>query len=547
MKKISFLIIALFAVLYTAFWFYNAHHIKTSAIDRLKELEYTKIDGEEWHVADVAVTGFPFSYDLNLIHPKIVLSQGKDQQPLTLSVDGSLKVGTDVLGRSLWIKQDGDIHVNLPSGKEEKKFIVKGNGKFKIDVLNPNLINGFLNPYSNLRNTLEQDEPPFQELLAEIKGISYSDSDFSFSQIIDNSITPLISLDHWDMEFSHRPLEKDNEEYFFSFNMKDVLSSDKLKNYLYDLHDLIHSKENELFLPDALFKSSGKNNTSLTFTMKIPRNFDPNKFLTYNDISFDLKKWDADSDFGHFDMKGIITLDKIGESDHKIHVDLDSNYQMTPEYNKLIQEMFVANLKYKAAQITEENDPAKSLATAIQTYYDHGNNVLPDYSQLGLMQMNIDVDAFLSTTTNGEEPKLQKLIVRRFNGLTTPFGIKSEGDVQFVNDLAQGKYAFTLINYNTMIHDAVSYFNRLQPAINKYAELNGSEIFVKPINEKQEMAIAKFLKVISDQPDSQDETITTTIDFRDLSNITIGGHTLDKVFHAFDPVAQAMLEEYQSQ
>jgi hypothetical protein len=204
---------------------------------------------------------------------------------------------------------------------------------------------------------------------------------------------------------------------------------------------------------------------------------------------------------------------------------------MTQLGQEASQRELVHRLKLEAAAAASKNDPNEKIYAALLECCQNGLGVLPDFTKLGKMKIIINGDALLNTGT-GDTLDLKALSFHHYDIITEPYAIKSHGEVKVIDDLPHGKYEIVWENYQKMIHDIVGYYNRVFPVVKKVVESGEYPFPIEMIKDPEEEKIVSFFRLISNDPASNGDTITITVDFNDLSNITVGGKSLQQVIEA---------------
>lgn len=533
MKKLTGLIIFIVVLLiaYSAFWFYQAHRVKELAIFHIKEYEKTDDQGYHVNVDDVSVQGYPFSYVVKLKNPKY--ENAKDPEGnLKVLIDGAIKIGTDIFGRSYWVKQEGNINYQ-PSGKDEKKskkYISKGNFEFKADVAHPQYAQAFMHPFRGLPQVFYKENPSFQEVLNELKMASYEDHDFSLYEVDGNVMTPLVTFSRGNVGWEHGLKNKEDEKFVFNFDLKDFETPEKGKPLINHLKQIMElNTDMAMDIPYIL--GSGKNNIAFDFETLIPKNFDIWKFFNYTNVDLALKKFEIENLYGRTSANFDLNLKENEKDNRNLHVELKMESLVSDKGAEAIHRHFIDGLKLKVA--AQPADPEnKVLEELLKCCEDRLQDIIPDYKHLGKMRFIFDSDIKIKDISkNGI---LDKIIVNHLDGLAKPYGIKSHGQAEFANDRPTGKYEIEWINYKEMIHDLADYFNRIYPIVEKFSAANNQPMVMGMSDSEKENEIVDFFKSISNDPSEDKKTIMITIDFTDVSNIKIGNHSVDQVKEAWD-------------
>lgn len=534
MKKLGgfiSLIVALVLV-YTVFWFYQANHVKKIVVYHLNE--YAKADAKGYHVKvdEVSVQGYPLNYEVKLLNPKYEMAQDtpKAEQNLRAVVDGAIKIGTDIFGRSYWVKQEGDINYGpIVEGENVKKYSVHGNLRLKADVVHPQYTQAFFHPFYGLPKVFYKEKPTFQELLNELKMASYEDHDFGLYEIDNSGKKQLLSFTKGLVQWKHDPLANEEEKFVFNLDLKDFEAAEDGKPLLPHLKKLMELNT-DMTVDVPYILSSGKNNIALDFNATLPQNFDFLKFFSYKNIDIVLRKFEIENLFGHTSAKFDINLKEADKDSRNFHLGVNAESLITDKGSEALHRQFIDSLKLKVA--AQPSDPEnKVLLDLLKCCEDRLQDIIPNYSKLGKMQFVFDTDVRVKNIA--QETALDKVIVNHLDALAQPYGVKSHGLIEISDNKPQGRYEIKWINYKEMIQDAVAYYNRIHPIVEKFSEDN-QPLAIGLIDAPKEKEIIDFFKSISDNPSNDDKTITITINFTDMNNIKVGQNSLEQVRDAWN-------------
>lgn len=546
MKKLSgvivfIVIVILLALAYTGFWFYQANHLKELAISHLKQYEEPNSQGYHYKVDQVTVEGYPFDYVIKLTKPRYEKANESDdnKNKMRIALDGALKIGTDIFGKSYWVKHEGDLNYETNFKQEQpKKYILKGNMNLTADVNHPQYAKAFMHPFHGFPQAFYKENPSFRELLNEIKTATYEDRGFGMYEVNDHAEKQLVGFSKGQLSWSHEPKGNENEKFVLNFDLKDFEASDNgkpLMDHFKQLMDL--NTDMAVDIPYIL--GSGKNNITMNFEAIFPNHFEIGKFFNYKDIDFRLTQLDIKNLYGQTSIKFDLGMKENEKDRRNIHLGLSTESFITPEGSKAIHRQFIDGIKLQVA--AQPKDPEnKVLVDLLKCCEDRLDEIIPDYTKLGKMQFLFDTDIKVKDVS--ANPLLEKVLVNDFNLLMQPYGIKSNGFAENKNDQMSGKYIINWINYKEMIHDMIAYYNRIHPILEKVAEDNQQPLPLGMIDSAKENEIIDFFKSISD-PDSREKTtIAITIDFTDISNPKIGSNSWEQVKAAWDKLTADIMK-----
>jgi hypothetical protein len=529
---ILFLVILVLA--YTGFWFYQAHHVKELVVYHLNEYAKPDSEGYQFKVADVSVGGYPFHYVVKLTNPQYAKAPAAKESPQSskVALDGDLKIGTDVLGKSYWIKHEGDLNYILAPEKGDqapKRYVVKGNLEFKVDVANPQYAKAFMHPFFGLPKVFYKENPSFQELINEVKMASYEDHNFGLYEVDANNMKQLFSFSKGWARWMHNPEGKEDEKFIFNIDFKDLEAAENGRALLPHLKKLM-ALSTDMAVDVPYMLGSGKNSLSLDFEALLPRQFDPAKFFSYKNIDIALKKFQMDNLYGRSLANIGFTLKEKENDSRNLHLGFNAESLISDKGSEAIHRQFIESLKLKVAE--QPADPeSKVVADLLKCCEERLQDIIPDYTKLGKMQFIFDTDVIFRDVSKAAV--LDGITVTHLDVLAQPYGIRTFGKASFENEQPSGKYEIRWTHYKEMIHDLVSYYNRVYPIFEKFAEVNKQPLAIGFINASQEKEIIDFFKSISNEPTKEVSDLSITIDFMDINNPKIGGNSLEQVKQAW--------------
>lgn len=533
MKKFSGLITAIIilAILYTGFWFYQAERLKK--IVNYHVQEYAKPNAEGYHVKveDVSVHGYPFSYEVALKNPRYEkVSDSQQPAPAKMAVEGAIKIGTDILGKSYWIKQEGDITYKPQTKEDSKKYVVKGNMDLSVDVAHPQFSKSILHPFFGLPKVFYQESLSFQELLNELKMARYTDHDFAIYETDGNSAKELLRFSNGFVQWSHAPRGTEDERFAFSIDLKDFEAAEQGAPLLPHLKKLM-DMNTDLAIDIPYILGSGKNNISMDFEAILPQNFQVGKFFKYDNLNIALKNFQMDNLYGNTSLHFDLGLREREEDSRILHLSLNGESRITEKGSEAIHSQFLRGLKQQVA--SNSSDPeSKVLAELLQCCQENLKDLVPNYDKLGDMQFNFNTDVKVNNIS--KNPTVEKITLHNLDAVADPYAIKSHGLAEFPNDQPRGTFEINWINFREMIHDAVAYYNRIRPIFEKFSQANKQQpLMIDTISPLKEREIIDFFKSISNDPTTEDSTITITIDFTNMADLKIGHNSAAQVKEAW--------------
>lgn len=543
MKKLTGLItfVVVLCLVYAGYWFYQAQQVKELVANHLKNFEKADRDGYRLKVDNLSVGGFPLNYEVKLANPRYELANesASEKKTSALGIDGAIKVGSDVLGKTYWIKQEGDLNYFYPdqSTQEPKKFLVKGNMELKADVSHPQYWKAFMHPFHGFPQAFYKQDATLQEILNELKFVSYQDSNFALYEVTGDKQTELMTFAKGAFNWKHAPNSDGTEKFVMNIDLKDLETVDNGRPLTAHLAKIVDLSTFTVDLP--YFFGSGKNNISMNFDASLPPNLDFSKVLAYKNLNIDLKNLDIQNLYGNTSVKMNLTFNEKDSENRNLHFGFSTISKVTKEGSEAVHKHFIESLKQRAQANASDDPDQKVIAELLKCCQDKLEGIIPDYTKLGTMKFIVDGDVLFKDVA--DTLSLEKVVVNHFDTIVDPYGIKSFGEGAIVNDQPKGQYQFDLINYQTMIHDIVSYYNRIYPVLEKFAEANSQTIPVDTITDLEEREIVDFFKSLAKDADKKD--ITIVIDFNEPGSVKIGHSSYEQVKQAWDKLVADLAKQ----
>lgn len=534
MKKLSGLIafIVILVLIYTGYWFYQSRQVKDLFTKHLKEYEQVDKDGYHLKVDDISVGGFPLNYEVKINNPRYESADASlaSKSP-RFAVDGSIKVGTDVLGKSYWIKQAGDLNYLFADHQTEelKSYVVQGNMEVKADVAHPQYWKAFLHPFFGFPKAFYQEDASFQDILNELTFVGYEDKNFVLSEVNGNDRKDLLKFSKAWLQWKHSPGSDGTEKIALNIDLKDFEAVENGKPVIPHLQKLVDVETMTVDIPYIL--GSGKNTISLNFEAALPRNFDFSKILDHKNLNIELKDLNINNLYGDTSIKFNVSFKEKDVNQRNLHFDLTTESKVTKEGSEAIHRHFIDTLK-ASAESGEKGPSQEVLVELLKCCQEKLESIIPDYTKLGQMRFIFDGDVLFKQVANNLV--LDRVTIKNLDSTAEPYGIRSHGDALMVNDLPKGQYEIDIENYQTFIHDVTSYYNRIYPILEKFAEANKQPLHFDTVTSTEEKEIVDFLKSLTLDPESNKKDLTIVIDFKTPGSVKIGHNSFEQVKLAWD-------------
>ncbi|KIC74552.1 hypothetical protein DB41_IJ00230 [Neochlamydia sp. TUME1] len=536
-------IVAIFALLYVGHWFYRAHQAKKFVLAHLKNYEKRSSGFYRLDAEDVSVQGFPFSYEVKLSKPRYTLLQEGKKSMLspTLGIEGSLKIGTDILGKSYWLKQEGDLKYIVPNSSQAnaKEYICKGNREIRLETAHPHYSYAFIHPFAELPKGFNAENFSIYEILRESKMVSYEDHDFVLFEKNGEVQKQWLSFSKGELCWKHHPHKNKENKFLFNLDIEDAEAAKQGKALLGHFKKIMELNP-DIAVDIPYLLSSGKNTINLEFEASLPPHLALWNFLSAENFDITLHKLNIKNLYGQVSATFKIAHTQE-ENDHRnLHLEFRTDSTLTPQGIEAIHRQFMEGLKLKASESVSSASEQESqlLDELLKCCKDRLEDIIPDYAKLGKKSFIFDTDVKIRDVA--KKPSLHQIIIHNFDLITQPYGIKSYGQAEFIENHPQGKYEFEWKNYKQMIHDLVAYFNRIHPVLEKIAEFNKQPLSLSIIDEDKEEKIIDFFLSLANEASKESAALSVTINFMEKDHVKIGSSSLDQVKEAWEKLKKSL-------
>jgi len=540
MKKVIIPLILALLIAYTGFWYFKASEAKTLVAKHLKESE------NQSNIAydDLKIAGFPFSYKIEI--PNLKVTPQNDSQIRQIENHGNVTVATNLNGSSYWVERSGDMHLTF---KNNDTIVEKGNSSIEFEVFNSDQWKSINHPFEDLpsffsKNTifipsitiladqlgnLTQDKI---EGLKNIKGAKISGDHLVISY--DSPTNEKIAeINDYNLALNRSPTEN-HVEYATSLNLKDYQTFPALDKYL----NLVGNIETPLFNKVTSF-SSPKNNLTFEAEAKLPKDLQVFSLLQLPELNINVKKLSFDNPESNFKGNALVSITDKGENEKRIHFDIYKNISVSKAGYENYKKQTLEAIETIAKKDPQSPEGQKWLLL-LQCCKDDIEKVIPHYDQLSPIVFKINLDLDVDRNKNS-----YNLNVSNLDFTTKEFGVTSGGKMELANMEPNGKYAFELTNYKTLIQNTIDYYNSLIPLF-MAVENNQPDEKVSPVSKKTIDNINSFLQRISDQPESNSNNISITINFPNSQQVTVGKLDLQSFIAEWDKLMNSLEDDGQT-
>ena len=512
MKTLILSLIAFTGAAYGGHWYYKAEEAKQVVATQLEQLQ--KDPNYTISYGPLSVGGFPESYEVTIpnlkIEPKNPNSNNQTNFK-SVSLDGTIVLGTDLWGTAYWIHKKGTSHLIVSPSNNE--FVSHIDSQISANVFNPDKTKAFNHPFSTVHDSFfDLTKGATQIRWDNVKKGDINVKDFSLKGVEGSQQNQeLMKFDHLDLSWTNDKGEKD-WNVSLNLNLKGFESAPNLDKSIKEIAEgSAHLPVSMTTLPSL---PAGKTNVIFEGDALLPPHLSQENF-SYDKIKLNVKKLDVTSSWGSYHLDSAFHLDTDKEENKKIHFDWNSKSNTTEEeYNNIVKD-FIAMAKNPPEKTEEPDFVAEKLYQLSQCCEKDLVKIIPHYPTLSPIESKILFDM------NINKQNRYNVEIKNFDITAKPYGMLSKGQtVLEENNEPKGIYKIELQKYKDLINDGVNYYNNLIPVINAFSE--GSNFQASPASEQNKKDILTFLKSVSDDPEKDAENLNVTINFLDIQNMTIG-------------------------
>ena len=302
--------------------------------------------------------------------------------------------------------------------------------------------------------------------------------------------------------------------------------------------NLVGNIETPLFNKVTSF-SSPKNNLTFEAEAKLPKDLQVFSLLQLPELNINVKKLSFDNPESNFKGNALVSITDKGENEKRIHFDIYKNISVSKAGYENYKKQTLEAIETIAKKDPQSPEGQKWLLL-LQCCKDDIEKVIPHYDQLSPIVFKINLDLDVDRNKNS-----YNLNVSNLDFTTKEFGVTSGGKMELANMEPNGKYAFELTNYKTLIQNTIDYYNSLIPLF-MAVENNQPDEKVSPVSKKTIDNINSFLQRISDQPESNSNNISITINFPNSQQVTVGKLDLQSFIAEWDKLMNSLEDDGQT-
>jgi hypothetical protein len=484
MKK--YLGIGLIAVLivYAVGWYIAARIVEGKIITSLDNM---KAQGTiKGYSTSVKVTGFPFRFDIAFEHPNI--RTYTDQGQYNILYDGTLKIRPALLGSSITLITNGDLHVQGNIYDYKFHLVSSGEGRryrvgLKYNLLSPGLI-----------KTLNQSEDVNELLLALVKEVSVQGRDLS-------TVNKLTNNRIFTADEAHIDVMLDSNNGTLKARCKE-----KLENAQFSKESLLLWRAlNRIPSVNKLMASLDPHISSYFEVFNLPTlgviNSSMNVSLDKKGNAYDILV----DEIVHKDALEDIKIDgRIYVSSAKSKVNLSSSIECAPQYYDML-DVYLRKVDAYSGLASPFNQVDKQFGKVFGGIF--GNEPVAsrkDYSfssdlkKLGKIESNVDA-------TYAEAGTDYSVELHKFKLKAKPFSLKLNGDVKRKQGRTLYDAKIAAENYEYITDMALDYVEGTQMNKTAFKVLD-----VKMTNDVRS-DVKRFVREVSDDPTSTSKDISLTL------------------------------------
>ncbi len=257
--KILLVLVILLGGAYSGLWFYRAGQLKEHVQKNINEAKTasTMVEGADFTVSDVDVTGFPMSFDvvlggitLNADVGKLSDMQGMSEaekaaelsafnvDKLDIAVNGNLTVSFPLFAREISVYLPAGYRFDSEKNGEKSSFELKFRSEPKITVNGKKMLASYmLNPANDFGQGFKKGDV----IIGEVTGFDYRDAGGEFIDATSN--TKWVTYEGMDFGGNFKELALNEKKGRFYMNFNEVWGSDEFyewdrENTIRDIHAL---------------------------------------------------------------------------------------------------------------------------------------------------------------------------------------------------------------------------------------------------------------------------------------------------------------------
>lgn len=505
--------VVLLIVGYSAFWYYQAHLLKSFAEERRGEVERAPGQETTFTFDRIETSGYPFSIKLSFANPHVNCSLKSKDVACDLALDGTMTQVFSLFGQLKKMTTDGKLHIAVQGNDQKPIFDGVANGKITLQ----SKFTGYL--WSAIRH-------PFSTHKSDFEDIDFLISNLQFAFSLQGKKVGDLQIKDTEFLYQSQP---DSQ----TINVTSDFVLDTSASSPFALSGFRNTDTASAFAPFfAIFeqvveKQKGeKTNCSVDLKIELPSMEVFQKmtkapltllFSTFPTFSINLKKLNFSSLYGSSEHSGYFTISEDSSKQVSIKFANDLKIKYTDAYYTKAMEITDDLAKAVKADLQPANEDLVRVKSLFLTNLDDLKALIPKLQQVGTISWTgkgfVDVN---KTNFN-------------FTSNLTDFGFRDDlyGILLNMDAKRNGKDMFCkvsidCINYRALFQDLIAYFNRFIVVSNLLREQSAHELH--PVSQETTQKVLSYLALISDAPGSTSPDLKITFSY-DNGKIRVG--TLD--------------------
>jgi hypothetical protein len=516
-KKFLWGLLAL-ALVYTCVWFAVSYVLEGKVYGYLDKLKQEKTISE--YSGNIHITGFPFSFNLNLSHPRVKFQKQDSgvNANCDMLFDGVLSMEFGFFSDKINIQPIGDLHLKGNLNRYEFNSTIGGkNSHYQIWLTNSLIL-------SALKGSIGASGKTMKDLVAAlINKISIHNEELSMVNKLTNNL--LIYADEIDLKINVkggrnnlnvRYMENlSNAEFHNEFNVltSEILSLGFVKEITNNIDINVRN-----YLDVFSFDKLGKINHKIDLQVNMSNDVVSVKLhkLLLKDAAYDI------------DTTGTVVLGGKDKFDLEFESKFSSKwYELMKIY---ANRLYIKNLDKKPFG-SSNNSIVSNVLNAIFGFFTNmfsSNSARPAYvpklHEMGVIKGDIDV-------TYAKLGKGFDLDIDTFQVNTDRFTIDASGSADNAGRGGGDRYDMkaNITHYPYVVNELVAYVNRVSEASGRSLFVLGKTLVIsKNVSDR----IKFFLKEVSDDPLSTSDSLKLTIVNKDGGECPSVGKYSNKEFCA---------------
>ena len=516
MRKFFLSVIFTFVIVYSGLWFLISKAVENKTYQYFDQLKKEKSINE--YSGNVYITGFPFSFNINLTHPRVKFQKADAHYNTKCDMlfDGTLSIQLRFFSNKIKIKPIGDLHLKGNLNKYNFDYTIGGKDSYyQIHLADSLILSAFKGSIGGIKGRKAQDL-----VVALVDKVVVHNEDLRMVNKLNNAL--LFYANKIDFNIGVEG-NKDDLEVRYIENLSDaefhrefhVLSSEVLSlPFARDSVNKIDVNVRNYF--DVFsFDKLGKINHKIDLKINMQKNAALVKMneLRLNDAAHNVEST------GRIDLN---------DTNNTNNIDL--------EFKSTFSELWYELMKIYASRLQLRDLKKQSFGLGNRSIISNIFNAIlgfvvnsrtnyslyvPKLHQMGTIKGNIDIKYKQAKNSF-------KLNVNTFKIKTDKFTVDANGNAE---NIGQGKDRYRLkallVNYSHIVDGLVNYVNRVTQSTGQLFFIAGKKLTISKTTSDR---IKFFLREVSDDPTSKSRNLRLTVVNTDGSKCPAVGKYSSKEF-----------------